>query len=312
MRPAIAQQQKQPVVDRLARIVVGFPAGGSSDTIARLYAEQLRGSYAPQLIVENRAGAGGRLAIEGVKGADPDGTTILQTPASMLTIYPHLYRQTLRYDTLTDFAPVSTVCIFPFALAVRADHPARDFAGFAAWARSQQGAVRFASPAAGSLPHFFGTQVGKALGIPVEHIPYRGTAPALTGLLTGDIPFVLVLLGEVAEQHRGGQVRILAISSSERVPRLSDLPTFSELGHPELVAEEWFAMLLPARTPAPIVDGLRRAIASAAEKPELREALAKLEYRPFVGAPEELAQLIRTERDRWGPIVLESGFKPVQ
>ncbi|MBD0274916.1 MAG: twin-arginine translocation pathway signal protein [Acetobacteraceae bacterium] len=305
-RRATAQQ---PTVDRIARLVVGFPPGGSSDTVSRLYAERLRGLYAPQIVVENRAGAGGRLALEAVKAARPDGTTLVQTPASMLTVYPHIYPKTLRYDALADFVPVTPVCAFPFALAVRPDHPAKAFPEFVAWAKRQGGAVPFASPAAGAVPHFLGVQMAKATGLQLTHVPYRGAAPAIQDLIAGQIPMVVVVAGEVAEFHRAGQVRILAMSSPERVPRLPDAPTFSELGHPDLTTEEWFGVLLPAGTPAPLVEGLHRAIGAAAATPELQEALARLEYRTAMMDPRDFAARIRAERERWGPIVQESGFK---
>lgn len=305
-RRAAAQQ---PALDRVARTIVGFPAGGSSDTVARLYAERLRGSYAPQVIVENRAGAGGRVAIDAVRQARADGTTLLQTPASMLTIYPHIYPRTARYDALTDLTPVTTVCTFPFALAVKADHPARTFQDLVAWARAQSGEVPFASPAAGAVPHFLGVQMAKALGLKLSHVPYRGAAPALQDLLGGQIPFVIVVLGEVTEFHKSGEVRILAISSPERLPRFPDLPTFAELGQPGLTAEEWFGVLLPAQAPAPVVEALHRSIAAAAATQEMQDALARLEYRAVTSTPAEFAARIRTERDRWGPIVAESGFK---
>ena len=304
-----AGQQQQPTLDRLARTVIGFPPGGSSDTVARLYAERLRGAYAPQVVVDNRAGAGGRLALEAVKAARPDGTTLAQTPASMLTVYPHIYPRTLRYDALADFVPVSPVCFFPFALTVRADPPAKDFPCFVAWAKRQAGAVPFASPAAGAVPHFLGVQMAKALGLQLTHVPYRGAAPAIQDLIGGQIPMVLVVAGEVTEFHRTGQVRILAVSSPERMPRLPDLPTFAELGQPDLTAEEWFGVLLPAGAPAPVVEGLHRAIVAAAAAPELQEALARLEYRAATSSPREFAERIRAERERWRPIVQESGFK---
>ncbi len=304
-----AAQQQQPTLDRLARTIIGFPPGGSSDTVARLYAERLRGVYAPQVVVENRAGAGGRLALEAVKAARPDGTTLVQTPASMLTVYPHIYPRTLRYDALADFVPVSPVCFFPFALTVRADHPAKTFPEFVDWAKRQGGAVPFASPAAGAVPHFLGVQMAKALGLQLTHVPYRGAAPAIQDLIGGQIPMVLVVAGEVTEFHRTGQARILAVSSPERMPRLPDLPTFAELGQPDLTAEDWFCVLLPAGTPAPLVEGLHRAIAAAAAAPDLQEALARLEYRASTSSPQGFAERIRAERDRWRPIVQESGFK---
>jgi tripartite-type tricarboxylate transporter receptor subunit TctC len=304
-----ASGQQQPTLDRLARTVIGFPPGGSSDTVARLYAERLRGVYAPQMVVENRTGAGGRLALEAVKAARPDGATLVQTPASMLTVYPHIYPRTLRYDALADFVPVTPVCFFPFALTVKADHPAKTFPEFVSWAKRQPADVPFASPAAGAVPHFLGVQMAKALGLRLTHVPYRGGTPAIQDLIGGQIPMVMVVAGEVTEFHRAGQVRILAVSSPERMPRMPDLPTFAELGQPDLTAEEWFGVLLPAGAPPPLVEGLHRAIAAAAAAPELQEALARLEYRAAASSPQAFAERIRAERERWRPVVQESGFK---
>ena len=302
-------QATTPAVERVARTIVGFPPGGSSDIIARLYAERLRGVFAPQVIVENRSGAGGRVAVEAVKAA-ADGTTILQTPASMLTIYPHLYPTSLRYDALADFVPVTTVCTFPFALAVRADHPAKTLAEFITWAKAQGGAVPFASPAAGSVPHFLGVLLARSAGLQLTHVPYRGAAPAVQDLLAGQIPAVVMVLGDVSEFHRAGQARALAVSAPTRVARMPDVPTFAELGHPTLTAEEWFGLLLPARTPQPVVDALYRAVTAAAATTEMRDALARLEYAPTTMAPDVFAARIRQEREMWGPVVAQSGFRP--
>jgi tripartite-type tricarboxylate transporter receptor subunit TctC len=304
-----AGQQQQPTLDRVARTVVGVAPGGAAATVARRDAERRRGPDAPPGVHENRAGAGGRLALESVKAARPDGTTLVQTPASMLTIYPHLYPKTLRYDALTDFVPVTPVCSLSFALAVRTDHPAKTFPEFVDWAKRQGGAVPFASPAAGAMPHFVGVQMAKLLSIQLTHVPYRGGGPAAQALLSGEIPLVLLVTGEVSEFHRSGQARILAVSSPERMPRLPELPTFAELGQPDLTAEEWFGVLLPAQTPAPLVEALHRAIAAAAAAPELQEALARLEYRAATSSPQAFAERIRAERERWRPVVQESGFK---
>ncbi len=290
-------------------MVVPYPPGGTSDLSARPVAPRLGELLGQSVVIENRAGAGGRLALEAVKAARPDGTTLVQTPASMLTIYPHIYQRTMRYDALTDFVPVTPVCFFPFALTVRADHPAKSFPEFVEWAKRQPDVVPYAGPAAGAVPHFLGVQMARALGLRLTHVPYRGGAPALQDLISGQLPMVLLVAGEVAEFHRSGQVRILAVSSPERMPRLPDLPTFAELGQPDLTAEEWFGVLLPAQTPAPLVEGLHRAIAAAAAAPELQEALARLEYRAATSSPQAFAERIRAERERWRPVVQESGFK---
>jgi len=298
------------VVSRNARIVVGFPAGGSSDIVARLYAERLRGVFAPNLIVEGRVGAAGRIAVEFVKDAEKDGTTFLQTPASMLTLQPHLFPRDVRYDALTDFIPVSTVCTFPFAFCVPMAHPARNLAEFASWARAQPNEIPYASPAAGASPHFMGLILAQALGIRMTHVPYRGAVPAVQDLIAGRLNAFMGVLGDVAP-HNGVGLRILALSSTTRNPRFAEVPTFQELGLPALTKSEWFGVLLPAGTPAPVVQGLFNAIAQVGTSPEMRVALERLEFGVGVSeSPAAFAALIRREREEWGPIVLASGFTP--
>ena len=184
--PVVARAQA-PVVARPARIVAGFPAGGTVDLTARLLADRLRGGWAPQLVVENRVGATGRLAIEETLRADADGTTILITPASMVTIYPHLYGDRLRYNPLTDLAPVSPVVIYPFGMAVGPGAPGvTSVAQFLDMARQRRG-LSYASPAAGSVPHFTGVMLARAAGVELTHVPYRGAAPAITDAIAGQI-----------------------------------------------------------------------------------------------------------------------------
>lgn len=302
-RPAFAQTIQRP-----ARIIVGFPAGGSSDVVARLYAERLRGLYAPQFVVENRTGAAGRIAVEAVKAAPADGETVLQTPASMLTLQPHVFPRQVRYDALTDLVPVSTVVAFPFALAVPANHPARDLAGFAAWARTQA-EIPYASPAAGAAPHFMGVMLAKAIGATMTHVSYRGAAPAVQDLIGGRIQAFMGVLGDVTPQLGQG-LRILAVSLPQRSPRYPDIPTFAELGHPNLTKDEWFGMLVPAGTPAPAVQGLFQAIRGVAARPDVREAIEKLDYSATTSdSPAAFAERIRREREEWAGIVRESGVQ---
>jgi len=305
--PALLQAQ---TVSRNARIIVGFPAGGSSDIVARIYAERLRGVYAPNVIVEGRVGAAGRIAVEFVKDADKDGTTFLQTPASMLTLQPHLFPRDVRYDALTDFIPISTVCTFPFAFCVPTAHPARNLAEFATWARAQPNEIPYASPAAGASPHFMGLILAQALGIRMTHVPYRGAVPAVQDLIAGRLNAFMGVLGDVAP-HNGVGLRILALSSATRNPRFAEVPTFQELGLPALTKSEWFGALLPAGTPAPVVQGLFNAISQIGTSPEMRVALERLEFGVGVSeSPAAFAALIRREREEWGPIVLASGFTP--
>jgi tripartite-type tricarboxylate transporter receptor subunit TctC len=302
----LARGARAQTIGRTARAIVGFPAGGSSDVVARLYADRLRGLYAPNVIVEGRVGAAGRIAVEAVKAGESDGSIFLQTPASMLTLQPHVFPREVRYDALTDLTPVSTVCTFPFALAVPFGHPARDFADLVTWMRAQPGEVHFASPAAGSAPHFLGVMLGKALGVNMAHVPYRGAVPAVQDLIGGRLPIFLGVLGDISPQHGTG-ARMLAVSSERRNPRYPAVPTFAELGHPSLTNEEWFGVLLPAGAPTPVVDGLHAAIVAAARLPEMVAALDRMEYQPTVSAsPADFAARIRREREGWE----ESGFQP--
>ncbi len=305
--PAAAGAQ---TLARNARLILGFPPGGSSDVVARLYAERLRGTYAPQIVVEGRVGAAGRIAVEFVKAAEPDGTTFLQTPASMLTLQPHVFPREVRYDALTDLIPVSTVCSYPFAFAVPKDHPAQSLPAWIDWARAQRRDLPWASPAAGSAPHFMGIVLAKKAGIEMTHVPFRGAAPAVQELIAGRLTCFIGVLGDVSPQQGEG-LRMLAVSSPARNPRFPAVPTFAELGHPDLNKDEWFGALLPAATPAPVVVALHRAIVAAAATPEMIAALDRLEYAPTVSAsPADFAARIRQERDDWGAVVRESGFRP--
>ncbi|MCX7685216.1 MAG: tripartite tricarboxylate transporter substrate-binding protein [Acetobacteraceae bacterium] len=305
--PAIATAQ---VVQRTARIVIGFPAGGSSDVVARLYAERLRGIYAPSLVVDGRVGAAGRIAVEHVRDAEKDGSVYLQTPASMLTLQPHVFPREVRYDALTDLIPVSTVCTFPFTFAVPASHPARSLAQLVDWLRAQPGEVPFASPAAGSAPHFLGVMFARKFGLRLTHVPYRGAVPAVQDLVGGRLPLFVGVLGDVSPQHGSG-ARMLAITAAQRNPRYADVPTMAELGHAELSKDEWFGALLPAGTPAAIVQGLHASIARVAAMPDMVAALERLEFSATVSAsPADFAARIRRERDEWGPVVRDSGFQP--
>lgn len=306
--PAL-RAQAQPVA-RPSRIIIGFPAGGSSDVVARLYADRLRGLYAPNVIVEGRVGAAGRIAVEFVRDAEKDGSTILQTPASMLTLQPHVFPREVRYDALTDLVPVCTVCTFPFAIAVPASHPARTFDQLVAWLKAQSGEIPFASPAAGSAPHFLGVMLANALGVRMTHVPYRGAVPAIQDLVGGRLPIFVGVLGDISPQHGQG-ARMLAVTSDARNPRYPDVPTFREVGHPSLSKDEWFGALLPAGTPPATVQALHAAITRIAASPEMIAALDRMDFAPTVSAsPQAFADRIRTEREEWGPVVRQSGFQP--
>lgn len=305
--PALAQSRGT------ARIIVGFPAGGSADTTSRLMAERLRGTYAQNVLVENRVGAAGRLAVEAVKAAEPDGNTILLTAASMLVIFPHLYRPaTLRYDPFTDLQPVTPAGEFPFGMGVGPmASSAATLADFRAWGR-ERAEIPYSSAAAGSMLHFLGVQVAKATGLSMTHIPYRGSAPAIQDLIGGRIAASFHPMVDLAPHaaNPGGPVRVAGVSSAQRLPRFPEVPTFAEQGFPQLTGSEWFGLFLPARTPAAAVESLHRAATEAAATSEYREAIGRLEMRPYPLSVADFTARLRADYEKWAPIIAESGFRP--
>jgi len=290
-------------------VLVGFPPGGPTDLVARLYAQRLSGGFAPAVVVENRPGAGGRLAAEQTRAAEADGTTLLVSPASTMVLAPHLFPRTTRYDALVDFLPVATLCTYGFGFAVPAAHPARSLAEFGAWARAQGTEVLFGAPTPGSSPHFLGLRVAAAQGWRGTLVPYRGAAPALQDLLAGRIPLLGAVLSDFVAQ-RGEGLRVLAVSSARRVPQFAESPTLAELGHGDLTLEEWFGLFLPARAPAPLARALHAQVEEAARGSEIRAALDRLAFQPEVLAPEAFAARLARERESWAAIVRDSGFVP--
>lgn len=301
-RPALALP-----VDRTARILVGFM--GLADAVSRLYAEKLRGTYAPTVIVENRLGAAARLAMEVTRAAAPDGTTMLLTHESSLTVYPHVYPRTLRMDPQADFIAVSGVAAFPFVIAVGPNHPAKTFAEFVAWARAQP-ELAFATPAAGSVPHFTMVQMFRKLGISAQHVPYRDTTMIIGDLQQGRLPVAMNTIGSYAQLAQSGDLRLLATTGTARAAILPEVPAFPELGLAELATEEGYYMMLPARTPQPLVEALHGAIVRASDDPGMQEALAKIGLRVWKATPAEAAARIRADTIRWASIVRESGYEP--
>lgn len=307
--PALVRAQV-PVVSRTARILAGFPAGGTVDVACRLFAERLRGVWAPQVVVENRVGATGRLAIEELIRSYADGTSILITPASMVTIYPHLYGNRLRYSPMTDMQSVTPVVIYPFSLAVGPAAPGvTNLAQFIDFAKSRNG-ISYASPAAGSVPHFTGVMLARAAGIELTHLPYRGAAPAITDAIAGQIPATINVIGDQVEHHRSNRLKMIAVTSAQRVPRFPEVATFAEQGYPDLTSDEWFGAFLPARAPASLVQALNAALVTAAGNAELRQNLESREFEAFTSPSADFAARIRRETTKWGPVVQESGFRP--
>jgi tripartite-type tricarboxylate transporter receptor subunit TctC len=289
------------------RIIVGFAAGGSSDIAARMLADKLKDSLGVPVIVENKPGAGGRIAAEALKNAAPDGTTYLLTPVVIPVLAPLVYKQ-LSYHPATDFAPVAQVATYQFALAVGPNHPAKTVPEFVAWLKANPTQANFGSPAPGSLPHFFGLMFGQATGVDLVHIPYKGGAPLAADLMGGQIPAGIDALSDMIELHRGGKIRIIATSGAQRSPLLPAVATFKEQGFATIEGSGWIAVYAPSNTPAILVDKLSAAIAGALKNPELRERFITVGYEPTGTTPEQLAAIMAADSARWSPIIKASGF----
>lgn len=305
--PGMAAAQPLPGV---ARIVTGFAAGGGSDVLARRIADKLRGVYAANVIVENRTGAGGRIAVEAVRNAAPDGLTMLFTPASPIVHAPAMYAK-LSYEPLRDLLPVSTVSTIKLGLMVSAACPARTLDEYFAWVRSDPRNGAYATPGAGTLGHFLGLALAKAAKTDLVHVSYRGAGPALQDLLAGQVPAYIGIVGSDALNHvRLGKIRVLAVAESKRMAELPDVLTFSESGYPSVFAQEWLGVFLPVNTAPTTAEALATALAKAIADPEVKGLLARYAMGAETTTPALFTQRVRTETATWAPVIRASGFKP--
>jgi tripartite-type tricarboxylate transporter receptor subunit TctC len=301
--PALAQS------DTL-RVVVGFPAGGVVDVVAREVAEGLKTTLGRPVIVENRPGAGGRLGVMAVKSAAADGNTLLLTPSSIMTLYPSVLSK-LPYDTQTDFAPVSTVCLSTNALAIGMHVPARTLAEFIAWCKANPKDANYASPGAGSAPHFLGAQIAQAAGLDLLHVPYKGAPDILADLYGGRIASFVTALSNAVQPHRDGKMRILVTTGERRSALLPDVPTAREAGYGALTVTEWFGLLAPAATPAARVTALHAAVAKAVASDSVKAAFGRLVLDPDALAPTEFVNRIKADLDRWAGVARSLNYQRV-
>ncbi|MBN9486087.1 MAG: ABC transporter substrate-binding protein [Alphaproteobacteria bacterium] len=293
--------------DAPLRIVLGFPPGASSDTVTRLIADKMRVSLGRSVVVENKPGAGGIVANMAVKAAAPDGNTLLMTPLATMVAYPHSYSR-LEYDPFKDYVPVAHVAAFQLAFGVAAEVPAKSLADYVALAKKGGAYANFASAAVGSLPHFFGLLFAKTAGVQLVHVPYKGTASVLQALVSGEIPAAVLPISDLGTLARSGKARVLASSGAKRSPQYPEVPTFKESGY-EIEGSAWYALFAPAGTPAEIVATLSKAAIAAAQAPDLRQRLDPLGMEATGLGPSELANIMKADDARWGPVIRASGFK---
>jgi tripartite-type tricarboxylate transporter receptor subunit TctC len=301
--PAAAQD----FPSRPIRLVVGFAAGGTTDFMARLLADKLRGPLGQPVVVENRTGANGALGAEFVAKAPADGYTLYFTTAGVATVYPHL--KPAPYDTLRDFVGVARVAFNSTMLVVNAAMPVKSARDLAALARNKPGKITIAITGLGSVSHLGAELFQSAAGIKLTEVPYRGAAPAMTDLLGGALDALFGDGPTVIAQISAGKIRAIAATSHNRSEIFPDVPTFLEQGFAGTVADQWAGVLAPIGTPAAVVARLNDAIAAVMRDPEVRARLAQTGVVPGVNSPEEFAAYLKDESERWARIIRDKGIK---
>ena len=294
--------------DRPVRIIVPYPAGGSTDALTRILAERLKDILGQPFVVENRAGASGNIGIAAVTGSPPDGYTVGSATIGHFAINQFLYSK-MPFDAERDMIPVSMTWELPNVFVVPSDHvPAKSLAEFLAWAK-QKGQVSFGSPGAGTTPHLSGVMFVKRSGIDAIHVPFRGAAQTIPAMLAGDVNFAIDNLASYVPIIQSGKMRALAVTSAQRWPTLPDIPTMGEAGIKDFVVTSWAAFVLPAGTPRPIVDKLSAAQRQIAGESSVQERFLVAGARVLSSTPEGALPFAAKERAIWKDVVAKSGAK---
>ncbi|MEN9768570.1 MAG: hypothetical protein RLZZ180_200, partial [Pseudomonadota bacterium] len=262
------------------------------------------------IVVEAKPGAGGRIGVAAVRTAPADGNTVLFTPSSIMTLYPHVFSK-LGYDTLKDFVPISPVCLSANALVVGMHVPVNTLSEFIAWCKANPKEATYASPGAGSAPHFLGAQIASAAGVEMLHVPYKGAPDILNDLYGGRIASFVTALSNAVQPHLGGKMRVLVTTSPKRLGLLPNVQTVAEAGFPQLTGVEWFGLLAPAGTDPGRVAALSAAVAKAMTSDRIKEAFGKLVMEPTSSSSAEFAKTIKADTDRWGVIAKRLNYQPV-
>lgn len=296
-----ASAQQAPI-----RILVGFPAGGTIDVVARVIADKMKDDLGVPVVVETRAGAGGQLAAQAVKQAAPDGKTLLLTPDHTMVIVP-LTVNAPGYDSVRDFTPVGQVARYLGALAVASNTGVKTLPEFIAWAKANPGKANVGVPAPGSIPHFGMLSLAKQANVALTTVPYKGSAPLVQDILGGQLSAGTTAMGDFLEPHGAGRLRIIAVADTHRSPLVPDVPTFAELGY-KLEFDYWLGMFAPAKTDAAVVQRLNASLAKALAMPDVRERMVKLVFEPAPGTPAAMGDKVQAGMALWAPQVKAAGW----
>ena len=293
---------------RPVRLVVPFPPGGGTDIMARLVGTHLTEKLGASMIIDNRGGAGGSIGTEFAAKANPDGYTLLLGSVSTISMNPSLYPK-LAYDTLKDLAPVALFASAPSVLVVPSDLPVKSLKDLITLAKAKPGQLNFASAGSGTASHLGSELLKMTTGIDVVHVPYKGTAPAITDVLARRVSMMIAPIPTVVPMVKAGQLRPLAVTSLARSSLMPDVPTAVQSGLADFEVVIWFGILAPSATPQPIIETLNRQLNDMTRLPEVRERLAAQGAEPISSTPEEFAAKIRDDLKKWARVVQVSGAK---
>lgn len=302
--PAVAQNYP----DKPIKLVVPGTAGGGMDVIARVVGDKVGAILQRPVVVENKAGAGGNIAVDYVAKSPADGYTILIGQTAHFAINPWLYSK-LAFDPMNDFIPVVLLADAPNVMVVDAESPYRNLADIVAAAKADSKGLALATPGNGTVSHLTGELFQKTAGIKFTHVPYKGAAAALTDVMGGRVPVMLSSVPTALSQIRAGKLRPIAVSADKRSPALPDIPTIGEQGYPGFNAGTWYGLLVPKGTPAEVVQAINAAANEALKMPGVREKILQEGGDVYGGTPQQFATMLKADYEKWGAVVKESGAK---
>lgn len=290
------------------KILVGFPPGGSADVVARVLAQQLSAKLGGQsVIVDNKPGASGRIAIEALKNSAPDGTTLFVTPSGPMVIFPHVFKK-LGFDPVRDFTPVSQLAGFQFAITSGPKSNAKNLAEMLAKAKSDPSTASFATPGAGTVPQFLGVMLSDTAKVDLQHVPFQGGAPALNALLGGHVGYGIDVVSEILEAQKAGKVSVIAVTGAKRSAQLPDVPTLREQGI-SMDASAWFAIYGPANMPPATLARINKAVVEAINDPAAKAKLSSMGFDVIGSTPEQLAVVQKADLNKWEKPIKATGFQ---
>ncbi len=307
LAPSLSFAQAWPA--KPVKMIVGYPPGGGTNTVARLLADHMSKSLGQQVVIENRPGAGGRIATQSVARSEPDGYTLMFASDAELTI-AQVTVKALPYDPLKDLQPIALAGRGPYVLVTHAGFAPNTLAELVAYARANPNKVNFGSFGRGSQNHMIDERFKVAAGISTVHVSYKGSGPVIADLAGGQIQYSFATPGAALPLAKGGKLKILAVAASQRLAKADSIPTMSEAGMPGFTGGSWYGLLAPAGTPAIVVDRLHAEVVSAFNAPEIRSKLEDLSILPAVSTPAELTQLIRSETDGLRQLAAKIGLEP--